>query len=229
MSTSPQSGPTAAHRSAQRPPLRVLLFGASMRAGSLNDRLASQAERIMTARGATVDRAHMRDFDTPSYDADQQAAEGFPTGAESLRYRLLAADALVIASPEYNFSMPGALKNTIDWVSRYQPQPFDTKHAMLMSASMSMVGGNRGLWALRVPLEHLGAVVYPQMFSLSQAHEAFGNDGGIADAGLQERFETTIAAFLDLVEAAIHYPVAKQRWVEFVDEKELISTGPRAL
>jgi hypothetical protein len=57
-------------------------------------------------------------------------------------------------------------------VSRYQPQPFDTKHALLMSASISMVGGNAGLWALRMPLEHLGAVVYPQMFSLAQAHES---------------------------------------------------------
>jgi NAD(P)H-dependent FMN reductase len=211
------------------PTLRVLLFGASLRAGSLNDRLASLAERVMKERGATVDRAHMRDFDAPSYDADHQGAEGFPTGAENLRYRLLAADAIVIASPEYNFSMPGALKNSIDWASRYQPQPFDNKHALLMSASMSMVGGNRGLWALRVPLEHLGAVVYPQMFSLAQAHEAFGSDGGIADPGLQARFETTVASFLDLVEAATHYPAAKQRWVEFADERELISTGPRAL
>jgi hypothetical protein len=98
-----------------------------------------------------------------------------------------------------------------------------------MSASISMVGGNRGLWALRVPLEHLGAVVYPQMFSLAQAHEAFGPDGGIADAALQQRFESTIAAYLELVEAATHYPCAKQRWIEFADEKDLVNTAPRAL
>ena len=211
------------------PTLRVLVLSASLRAGSFNDRLATLAERVITARGATVDRARMSDFETPSYDADHQAADGFPAGAEDMRKRLLNADAMVIASPEYNFSMPGALKNTIDWVSRFQPQPFDNKHALLMSASISMVGGNRGLWALRVPLEHLGAVVYPQMFSLAQAHEAFGPDGGIADQSLQSRFETTVAAFLDLVEAATHYPCAKQRWIEFADEKDLVNAAPRVL
>jgi chromate reductase len=213
----------------RRPSLRVLVFGASLRAGSFNDRLASLATRVITAHGVTVDRAHMTDFDTPSYDADGQGATGFPTGAETLRYRLLAADAFVIASPEYNFSMPGVLKNAIDWVSRYQPQPFDGRHAMLMSASVSMAGGNRGLWALRVPLEHLGALVYPQMFSLAQAHEAFGPDGRIADAGLQERFETTTGAFLDLVEAAKHYPTVKAKWIEFADERDLVGAGLRTV
>lgn len=52
----------------------------------------------------------------------------------------------------------------IDWVSRFQPQPFNGKHALLLSAWPSMVGGNRGLWALRVPLEHLGERVYPSRF-----------------------------------------------------------------
>src|SRR5881394_2569861 len=54
-------------------------------------------------------------------------------------------------APEFNGSMPGALKNAIDWVSRFRPQPFNGKHALLLSASPSMAGGNRGLWALRVP------------------------------------------------------------------------------
>ena len=49
------------------------------------------------------------------------------------------------------------LGNTIDWVSRFSPQPFNEKHGLLLSASPSMVGGNRGAWALRVPFEHLGS------------------------------------------------------------------------
>ena len=79
----------------------------------------------------------------------------------------------MIASPEYNASMPGVLKNAIDWTSRHRPQPFHARHALLLSASPSMLGGNRSLWALRVPLEHLGTRVYPDMFSLAQAHTAF--------------------------------------------------------
>jgi NAD(P)H-dependent FMN reductase len=115
--------------------------------------------------------------------------------------------------------MPGNLKNSIDWVSRYKPQPFNGRHALLMSGSVSMVGGNRGLWALRVPLEALGARVYPDMFSLAQAHQAFNAQDEIANAELASRFEKTVVDFLDLVEAAKHYPCAKKAWVEFLGEK----------
>jgi chromate reductase, NAD(P)H dehydrogenase (quinone) len=203
-----------------RPPLRILVFGASLRVGSLNDRLATLASKTIEDHGATVDRAHMRDFETPSYDGDVQAADGFPAGAAALRERLLAADGFVLASPEYNFSFPGVLKNSIDWVSRYRPQPFKGKHGLLMSASASMAGGNRGLWALRVPLEHLGATLHPDMFSLAQAHQAFDDAGRIADPALQEWFEGTIAAYLDQVEAVVHYPCAKTAWVEFLGEHD---------
>jgi len=124
----------------------------------------------------------------------------------------------VIASLEYNASMPGVLKNSIDWVSRVGPQPFNERHGLLMSASPSMVGGNRGLWALRVPLEHLGARVYPDMFSLAQAHQAFDAAGRISNPQLQERFEHTMIAFMDLVEASKHYPCVRSRWVEYLGE-----------
>jgi GNAT superfamily N-acetyltransferase len=97
----------------------------------------------------------MAEFDCPSYNADVQRERGFPAGADELRRRLEASDAFVICSPEYNASMPGVLKNAVDWVSRFHPQPFHERHALLLSASPSMVGGNRGVWALRVPFEHL--------------------------------------------------------------------------
>ena len=73
--------------------------------------------------------------------------------------------------------MPGLLKNTVDWVSRYQPQPFNERSGLLLSAPPSMVGGNRGVWTLRIPFEHLGARIYPDMFSLAQAHNAFDDEG----------------------------------------------------
>jgi NAD(P)H-dependent FMN reductase len=111
------------------------------------------------------------------------------------------------------------VKNLIDWTSRFVPQPFKGKQAMLMSASPSMAGGNRGLWALRIPLEHLGTRVYPDMFSLAQAHQAFGEGGRIADAKLQTWFETNIKCFMDLVEAAKHFPAIKTQWVEFLGER----------
>jgi NAD(P)H-dependent FMN reductase len=202
-----------------REPVRFLVFSASLRAGSLNSRLARLAAATVEANGGDVDLASMEEFDAPSYDADVQASDGFPAGAEEFRHRLELADAFVVASPEYNASMPGALKNAIDWVSRFRPQPFNERHGLLVSASPSMVGGNRGLWALRIPFEHLGARLYPDMFSLAQAHKAFDTEGRIANEQLQERFEVNVANFMDQVEASKHYPCIKRAWVEYLGEQ----------
>ena len=199
------------------PMLKVLVFGASLRADSLNRKLAALAARLAEQSGAAVDHASMRDFEVPSYDGDLEKEQGIPKGAEELRRRLLASDAFIVSSPEYNGSMPGLFKNLIDWTSRYRPQPFDGKHGLLLSASPSMGGGNRGLWALRMPFEHLGARIYPDMFSLAQAHQALV-EGDIADAALRARFDKNLQAFLSLAEAAKHYPCIKRAWVEFLGE-----------
>ena len=201
-----------------REPVRFLVFSASLRNGSLNTALAKLAAVTIEANGGEVDRASMREFDAPSYDSDVQDSDGFPPGAAELHRRLQRCDGFVISSPEYNASMPGGLKNAIDWVSRFNPQPFNERYGLLMSASPSMVGGNRGLWALRVPFEHLGARIYPDMFSLAQAHGAFDGEGRLAGAALQERFDANIVNFMDAVEAQKHYPCVKKAWVEYLGE-----------
>jgi NAD(P)H-dependent FMN reductase len=203
--------------------LKVMVFGGSLRRASLNDRLADLAARVVERNGGVLDRAHLAEFDCPHYDGDIEAEEGVPAGAQAFCQRIKASDAFIIASPEYNASMPGVVKNLIDWTSRLRPQPFNGKQAMLMSASPSMSGGNRGLWALRVPLEHLGTRVYPDMFSLAQAHEAFDGDR-LKNDMIQKRFEDTIACFMDLVEAATHYPTLNKLWVEFNGESPTAET-----
>lgn len=203
--------------SPSEPKLKVLVFGASLRADSLNRKLAALAARVAEQSGATVNHASMRDFDVPSYDGDVEKERGIPKGAEEFKRRLEDCDAFIVSSPEYNGSMPGLFKNLIDWTSRFRPQPFDGKQGLLMSASPSMVGGNRGLWALRMPFEHLGARVYPDMFSLAQAHKALV-DGDITDAALRARFDKNLQAFLSLAEAVKHYPCIKRAWVEFLGE-----------
>ena len=106
--------------------------------------------------------------------------------------------------------MLGLLKNVIDWVSRFRSQRINERHALLMSASPSMAGGNKALWSLRMPLEHVGTKVYSDMFSLAMAHKAFTPEGQLADPVLAKRFETHIQAFMSLVEAAKRYPCIKK-------------------
>jgi chromate reductase len=203
----------------QREPLRFLVFSASLRSDSLNTRLAKLAALVIGKNGGKVDFANMSEFDCPSFNQDLELKGILPDGAKDFRKRLLANEALIISSPEYDGSMPGFLKNAVDWVSRARPQPFNERHGLLMSASPSMGGGNRALWSLRMPLEHLGARVFPDMFSLAIAHKAFSSEGNIVDAILAKRFEDNIVAFVNLVEAATHYPCIKKAWVEFLGEK----------
>lgn len=199
------------------PELKVLVFAASRRKASLNRKLAALAAQVARESGATVDHATMEEFDVPLYDGDLEEGQGIPAGAAELKRRLEANDAFILVSPEYNGSMPGTIKNLVDWTSRFRPQPFDGMHGLLVSASPSMGGGNRGLWSLRVPLEHLGARIFPDMFSLAQAHKGFNGDD-IADHALRERFDNTLAAFLSLAEAAKNYACIKRAWVEFLGE-----------
>ncbi len=199
------------------PKLKVLVLGASLRKDSLNRQLAALAARVAEQGGALTDHASLREFEVPMYDGDLEQESGIVEGAAKLRQRLLDCDAFIVSAPEYNGSMSGAFKNLIDWTSRFRPQPFDGKQGLLMSASPSLMGGNRGLWALRVPFENLGARIYPDMFSLSQAHKALA-DGQLTDLTLMARFEKTVQAFLSLAEAAKHYPCIKRAWIEFLGE-----------
>ena len=203
----------------EKGPVHILVFSASLRKDSLNTRLANLAALAIEKHGGKVDFASMSEFDCPSFNQDLIPEGSHPPGAEQFKKRLLSNDAFIIASPEYNGSMPGNLKNTIDWVSRYRPQPFNEHHALLMSASPSMAGGNRALWSLRIPLEHLGTRVFPDMFSLAMAHQGFAPEGGISNPALAKRFEDTITAFMSLVEAVKNYPCTKKAWIEFLGEK----------
>ena len=203
--------------------LRVLVVGASLSSTSLNNRLATFAASIIGSKGVKVEATTVADFDCPFYDHDTEVESGAPLGARKFCERVQAADALLVASPEYNASMPAVIKNLVDWVSRIRPQPFNGKQTLLMSASPSMVGGNRGLWALRVPFEHLGARVYPDMFSLAQAHQAWEGDR-LKDPMLRERLDRTLGCFLDLVEATKHYAKIKKVWIEFLGEHPNVAT-----
>ncbi len=181
--------------------MRILAFAASLRSESLNRRLLLLAAAIARGEGVDVDVAEFRDFEMPMYDGEMDARSGLPPGAVELKRRVEAADAIMIATPEYNYSIPGTLKNAIDWVSRGRPMPWRGKSVFLMSASPSVLGGVRGLVHARVPLEGCGALVFPDMYSLPTAHQAFDASGGLVDAKARERLERQVVSFVQLAVA----------------------------
>ena len=180
--------------------LRLLAFAASLRRGSINRKLLWPVVDLAKEAGALVDVAEFAEFEMPMFNADVQAASGFPAGAEELARRLRGADGVVIVSPEYNYSLPGTLKNAIDWVSRMRPMPFLGKTALLVAASESAAGGIRGLWQLRIPLEGLRVVVYPDMFWLPHAFQAFDESGALKDPKATERLRTMIRGYIVMAE-----------------------------
>src|SRR4030095_14259841 len=95
--------------------VRCLVFGSCLRRESLNQRLANLAARVIETQGAQVEHATLAEFDSPSYDRDDEIEKGVAPGAWRFSERLRASDAFLIASPEFNASMPGVLKNVIDW------------------------------------------------------------------------------------------------------------------
>lgn len=178
--------------------MKLFAVAGSLRKDSFNRRLLEIAAASARRAGAEVEVGSLHDFAMPFYDGDLEAASGPPPGAQALAARITAADGLLVASPEYNYSIPAVLKNAIDWLSRMKPMPLRGKRALLLSASLSLVGGNRGLWALRVPLEALGVHVLPEMYSLASAHEKLA-DGAIADELLAKLLDGMVKRFVDEV------------------------------
>ncbi len=151
--------------------LNLLALAASTRTESLNKRLLGIAGSIAEAAGA-----HVTTLDYAACDAPLYGGEGnvLPKGARALADAILAHDGLLLATPEYNWSMPGALKNLIDWLSVDARAPLRDLPVLLMCASPSVRGGISGLQQLVVPLAHLGAVVYPHVIGIGEADRQLG-------------------------------------------------------
>ena len=177
--------------------MKFLLLAASLRKDSFNKKLIDQAARHLREAGHTVDLADYREFNCPTYDQDIQDSTGVAQGAKEMISRMKATDALILASPEYNYSIPGTLKNLIDWVSRDRPMPWDGQKILLMTASPSPVGGNRGYWATRIPLEGCGAFVFPKAFTLGAAHQAFDGQNNFVDPKQGENLKKILTSFAE--------------------------------
>jgi chromate reductase len=177
--------------------LKIAAIAGSLRAGSHNKQLLAVAVAAARARGAEVDVIDLRALELPLYDGDLEDSSGAPRGAVELKARLGAADAILVASPEYNGSVPGTFKNAIDWASRAPDAPFAGKLIALLSASTGGFGGAMGLLHLRQVLTRLGAWTLPSQVTVSFAHQAFTPEGEARDPKLQAQVDGLVAALLD--------------------------------
>jgi chromate reductase len=159
-------------------PLSVVAISGSLRRGSYNT-AALRAARELAPDDMTIEIAPIEDL--PLYNADVQAV-GFPAEVLSLGARIAAADAVLFASPEYNYSIPGVLKNAIDWVSRLPDQPFAGKPIGMLGASPSLLGAARAQYHLRQCFVFLDAlpVNKPEVF-ITMAAQKFDESGRLTD------------------------------------------------
>ena len=158
--------------------MKVLGICGSLRQGSYNAMALRAAQKLVPA-GMTLDIADISTI--PMYNDDVRAA-GEPAAVAALKAQVRAADAVLIATPEYNFSIPGVLKNTLDWMSRPPEPPFDGKVVAIMGASPGPVGTARVQYDLRKAFVFMDAfcVNKPEVF-ISQCASKFDAQGNLTD------------------------------------------------
>lgn len=179
----------------------VLGLCGSLRRGSYNRRLLALAARSLP-RGAEVEE--WRGLERiPAYDEDLDRGPG-PAAVAELRAALARADAALVATPEYNHSIPGALKNALDWASRPLPSnPLRGKPVAVVGASTSLFGA---VWAqaeTRKVLEAIGARVIAEELAVASASEAFEADGSLRDPDLRARLENILQQLVLAVPAPL--------------------------
>lgn len=142
--------------------LDIVALCGSLRESSLN-RFVIKLAREVAPEGMTIEELDWRAV--PIFDADE-LARGMPSSVVAVRERIRVADAVLIATPEYNFSIPGGLKNLIDWLSRGEGQPFNEKPVAIVTASPGPLGGARVQYDLRKVMLFLNAMplVKPEVF-----------------------------------------------------------------
>lgn len=178
--------------------VRVLALAGSSRKESFNKKLINEAASVAKQMGAKVLVVDLKDYPMPFYNGDLESTYGIPPRAKELRQLMAQSDVILISSPEYNASIPGELKNAIDWLSRKEPgdatrPAFDGKVFVLMSASPGRRGGARGLIHLRTVLEDVGATILPQQLTVPSASTAFDQEGHLTNPQLKQELREILS------------------------------------
>lgn len=178
----------------------ILGLSGSLRRGSFNTMLLRAATELQPA-GTTIDIGSIRGI--PLYDGDVEAAEGIPAVVQELKARIAAADGLLLSTPEYNNSIPGVLKNAVDWLSRPSadiPRVFGGLRVAIIGATPG-AGGTILAQAAWLPvLRTLGTVPwFGGRLMVSTAGKVFDDDGRLLDQSVRTRLEAFVAGFAAFV------------------------------
>jgi len=181
----------------------ILGISGSLRAGSLNSSLLRAAANAMPP-GATLEIGSIKGI--PLYDGDVEAAQGLPDAVVKLKERVVAADGLLLVTPEYNNSIPGVFKNAIDWLSRPSadiPRVFNGRPVAVMGASPGGFGTLLSQTAWLPVLKTLGTAAYfGGRLQVSRADSVFNADGELVDERIREQLKRFMAGFCKFVAAA---------------------------
>jgi chromate reductase len=181
------------------PDLNVLSICGSLRKGSFNA-MTQRTLPALAPGGMTIKPApSFADF--PLYNADIQNSTGFPAPVNALADAIRAADGVIFCTPEYNFTIPGGLKNAIDWVSRLQNQPLAGKPIALQSASPGPVGGARVQYDVRKAMAFLDAFVLnkPEIFINNCASKFDEASGELKDETTRGLIKQQLASFATFI------------------------------
>jgi NAD(P)H-dependent FMN reductase len=182
---------------------KILVFAGSLRTGAFSIRTADAAMKELALQGADVTRISLGDYPLPIMDQNLESEKGVPENALKLARQIADHDGLLIASPEYNASIPALLKNTLDWVSRVRRdgarpfKPFENKVAALCSSSDGAFAGVRGLYHLRAVLMANQVDVISPQCSVGKASEAFDEDGQFREERLRHQMETVCRTLIE--------------------------------
>lgn len=184
---------------------KILAFAGSLRTASFNKKLVKVAAEGANAVGAEVTYLDLRDLPMPLYDQDWFDEHGFPESVLRLKALMKEHHGFLIASPEYNGSLTGVLKNAIDWASRAEPGEaplalscFKGKVAAIMATSPGGLGGLRGLAHLRAILEGVGTLVIPDQKAVPNAYQLFDENGAIKAPEQQEAIAALGATLVEI-------------------------------
>jgi chromate reductase, NAD(P)H dehydrogenase (quinone) len=179
---------------------RILAFSGSARRESLNRKLLSVAVQATRTAGADVTLLDLNDYPLPLYHGDLEDKEGLPASAAKLIDLITQHHGLLIASPEYNSMFTPLLKNTLDWCTRGDDNPFVGKVAAVVSASPGQFGGVRSMQHLRHLLLHLGCHIVPAQCTLPKADQAFNEAGQLKDPRSQKSVDAVASGLFQLTQ-----------------------------